>query len=83
MQRTFKYIGWPIETKNHKTTTTTTKIGKTQNRKTLPENRNTNPQTEMSIPNRKHTQKNTKLNRKLKQKLKIQTIAAKDENRNK
>ena len=24
MQRIVKYIGWPIETKNHKTTTTTT-----------------------------------------------------------
>ena len=56
MQRTIKYIGWPIETKNHKTTTTT-KIGKnkpktethktkweTRNRKTLPENRNTKSQ---------------------------------------
>ena len=29
----------------------------TRNRKTLPENRNTNPKTEMSIPKRKHTQK--------------------------
>ena len=36
----------------------------TQNRKTLPENRNTNSQTEISTPNRKHTQKNTKLYRK-------------------
>ena len=68
MQRTIKYIGWPIETKNHKTTTTATKIGEnkpktethktkweTQNRKTLPENRNTNPKTEISILNRKDT----------------------------
>ena len=76
MQRSIKYIGWLIETKNHKTTTTT-KIGEnkpktethktkweTQNRKTLPENRNTNPNTEISIPNRKGTQKSTELNRK-------------------
>ena len=59
--------------KNHKTRTTT-KIGKnkpkteahktkweTQNRKTLPENRNTNPKTEISIPNRKHTQRKYKI----------------------
>ena len=52
--------------------------------KTLPENRNTNPKTEISIPNRKHTQKNTKLNRKTEtENPKIQTIATKDENRNK
>ena len=38
----------------------------TQNRKTLAENRNTNPNTEISIPNRKHAQssKKTKLNHK-------------------
>ena len=36
----------------------------TQNRKTLPENKNTNPKTEINTPNRKHAQKNTKLNRK-------------------
>ena len=77
MQRTVKYIGWPIETKKPQDINNNNKIGEnkpktetyktkweTQNRKTLPENRNTNPKTEISIPNRKHTQKNTKLNRK-------------------
>ena len=96
MQRTIKYIGWPIETKNHKTSTTT-KIGEnqpktethktkweTQNRKTVPENRNINPQTGISIPNRKHTQKNTKLNRKTETESKnTNHIATKYENRSK
>ena len=45
-------------------------IPQTQNRKTLPENRNTNPKTEINIPKRKHVQKNTKL----KKNLKIQTM---------
>ena len=64
MQRTIKYIGWPIETKKPQNDNNNNKNRKeqTQNRKTLPENRNTNPKTEISIPNRKHTQK--KLNRK-------------------
>ena len=77
IQRTIKYIGWPIETKkpqgnnnshkNRKEQTqnrNTSDKTETQNRKTLLENRNTNPKTEISIPNRKDTEKNTKLNRK-------------------
>ena len=66
MQRTVKYIEWPIETEKPQDNNNNDKNRReqTQNRKTLPENRNTNSNTEISIPNKKHTQRNTKLNRK-------------------
>ena len=69
MQRTIKYIGWLIETKKpqdnnnnkNRKEQTQNEIQKTkwetQNRKTLPENRNRNPKTEISITNRQHTKK--------------------------
>ena len=59
MQRTIKYIGWPIETKNHKKTTTTTKIGenkpKTERHKTKrkPKTEKHYQETETQIPIRK------------------------------
>ena len=66
MQRTVKYIEWPIETEKPQDNNNNDKNRReqTQNRKTLPENRNTNSNTEISIPNRKGTRKSTKLNRK-------------------
>ena len=59
MQRTIIYIGWPIETKNHKKTTTTTKIGenkpKTERHKTKrkPKTEKHYQETETQIPIRK------------------------------
>ena len=59
MQRTIKYIGRPIETKKPQD-----KMGNPKQKNTTRKQKNPNPRTEISIPNRKNTHKNTKLNRK-------------------
>ena len=62
----------------------TNRIQQTRNRKTLPENRNTNPKTEINISKRKHIQnKNTKLNHETEREFKTTNHDQKPQNRNK
>ena len=58
-------------------------LRQTQNRKTVPENRNTNPKIEINIPKWKHVQKNTKLNHKTEKEFKNTNHDQKHQNRNK
>ena len=75
MQRLFLFSQGAVNAKK--------RIQQTQNRKTLPENRNTNPKTEINIPKRKHVQKNTKLNHKTEREFKNTNHDQKPQNRNK